>query len=534
MIKFIKNNKYGTLLIGFILFLFFLNAYNLTFNFKPTLIHQWRQSDCLSIAKNYYEEGMTFFEPKIHWQGTKNGNAVSELPIINYTVAALWKVFGQQEGIYRLFNYIIYVISIVVLFTTFLFFKIPTLIRFLFISLLLTSPLLTYYSYNFLADVPALSIAIIAFCLFFKFYQTNKKHFFYSSLFLAGLAVLLKASAIVPLIIIIVFWLIDLLNLNEKFNTSKLFLPKGISAICVLIAVTIVFLWYSFAKEYNLKSNSDVFLVGVLPIWEMSEKDIFAKLSGLFADQLPIFLNRPMLFCFFISLIYVSFNLKYLDTFLKTSFIITVLFFIAFIVLFFKVFDVHDYYLINLMILPVVTLFCLARIFNVKEIKLVPNKWVVTVIVICISFNSLYSAALYRLRTIKDDKICHWYPFINVNEKEKQTLEMWMYDKTTGELETITPALRHIGINRKDAFIIVPDVTFNASLYLIDQKGYTLAPDDFSKDTTWKTRCNFYRCDYFLLSDTVFKDSLSYKLIQNDLEMVFKKNRVEIYKIRKH
>lgn len=533
MMSFIKNNKYDILLFGLIIILFFLNAYNLTFNFKPSLIHQWRQSDCLSITKNYFEEGMAFLQPKIHWQGTKDGNAVSEMPVINYTVAALWKIFGQQEGIYRMFNYIIYLISIVVLFKTFNFYKIPQLIRFLFISVLLTSPLLVYYSYNFLADVPAFSLALIAFCLFFKFYQKNKKYLFYISLFLACLAVLLKASAAVPLSIIIIFWLIDFFDLDKKFNTRKLSLPKSISFVCIVVVISIIFLWYSFAKNYNLKNKSGVFLIGILPIWEMTDKEIFAKLSGLFSDQLPVYLNRPMLFSFFVSLIYVGFNLKYLDVFLKFSFCISVFFFLAFIVLFFQVFDVHDYYLINLMILPVVTMFCLAQIFTNREVKFGLNKWITTTIIICIGFNALYSAAFYRLRTIKDDKICHWYPFFNMKEKDKQGLDMWMYSKTMGVLETITPDLRRIGINRKDIFINVGDMTFNASLYLIDQKGYTLSPDDFSKDTTWKTRCNFYGCKYFLLSDTVFKDSLSYKLIQNDLEMVFKRNRVEIYKIKK-
>src|SRR6188768_4374760 len=99
-----RNNilAHNLVLLGMVILLFFLNFYSKTLFFRPSSTHQWRQTDCLSITKNYYEEGMHFFEPKIHYQGPKDGHAVSELPILNYTVAALWKVFGEHEFIYRL------------------------------------------------------------------------------------------------------------------------------------------------------------------------------------------------------------------------------------------------------------------------------------------------------------------------------------------------------------------------------------------------------------------------------------------------
>lgn len=33
---------------------------------RPSGVHQWRQTDCLSITTNYYERGMNFMEPEIH------------------------------------------------------------------------------------------------------------------------------------------------------------------------------------------------------------------------------------------------------------------------------------------------------------------------------------------------------------------------------------------------------------------------------------------------------------------------------------
>src|SRR4051812_40000420 len=106
---FSKNNL---ILLAILAALFFLYAYNKTLFYRPSSIHQWRQTDCLSITKNYYEEGLNFFQPKIHFQGVKDGKAVSEFPVLNYTVAQLWKIFGEHEFIYRLLEYLIFTFAI--------------------------------------------------------------------------------------------------------------------------------------------------------------------------------------------------------------------------------------------------------------------------------------------------------------------------------------------------------------------------------------------------------------------------------------
>src|SRR3954465_8348709 len=143
---FLKNNVFLAFLV---LILFFLNRYPETLFYRPSSIHQWRQTDCLSITKNYYEEGMHFFQPKVHYQGPKDGKAVSEFPILNYSVAFLWKIFGEHEFIYRLLEYLIYLTAIFALFNTIGGLLSSWTIAFFTVLLLLTSPLLTYYSLNF-------------------------------------------------------------------------------------------------------------------------------------------------------------------------------------------------------------------------------------------------------------------------------------------------------------------------------------------------------------------------------------------------
>ena len=103
------SKKWNYIFIVILLCVSSLYGYRDTLFLRPFSEHQWRQCDCLSIADNYYAEGMHFFSPEVHWSGnTGDGKtSTSECPLIYYTVAALWKVFGYHEFIYRLLNILI-------------------------------------------------------------------------------------------------------------------------------------------------------------------------------------------------------------------------------------------------------------------------------------------------------------------------------------------------------------------------------------------------------------------------------------------
>ncbi|MEI6021791.1 MAG: glycosyltransferase family 39 protein, partial [Bacteroidota bacterium] len=262
------------LFLGLIIILFFLNYYSKTMFFRPSGMHQWRQADCLSIAKNYYEEGMHFFEPKIHYAGVSDGKAVSECPILNYTAASLWKVFGEKEFIYRLMEYLIFILAMYVFFIVILKKYASPVLAFFSVGLLLTSPLLVFYSLNFIADVPALSLCIISFCTFYKFYETKSIKYFYLALLVGTLAVLMKASALMGLSILFFFSAIDLFGLTKRFKTEILFNKKVGPSIALFLSVVTLVAWYKFALQYNNNNNNNVFLLTVLPIWELDQVEI--------------------------------------------------------------------------------------------------------------------------------------------------------------------------------------------------------------------------------------------------------------------
>lgn len=522
----LRNNL---LLLGLVTAMFFINYYNKTLFFRPISIHQWRQTDCLSMTKNYYEEGMHFFNPKIHWQGVKDGQTVSECPILNYTVACLWQVFGEHEFIYRLLEYLIFIGAIFILFNTILRFFKSSILAFFITSIFLTSPLLVYYSLNFIADVPALSLGIICYCFFFIFYTTKIQKYFYWSLFFGTLAVLIKASSLIGLSMLLFFSAIDLLNLNAAFKTEKLFQKKTLPLVVSLLSIGVIVGWYKYALYYNNNNPNNVFLLTVLPIWQMDEEALIDNSKLLFNNLFPMFLNKPMFFLFFGFVIYVSTNFKKLNSFFKYSFVFSGLFFVAYVLFFYQVFTVHDYYLNNLMIFPVITFLSFAYIMsNTTTIQTNKNFLRVAVCVI-IFFNGMYSAAIYRLRMIEDDKMVDWFPFISREEKDLAKYMFWDYGKSMKTLETITPDLRRAGITRTDRMLCIPDGSFDISLYLMDQKGFGISRNDFQGDSTVMYSFVGRHIKYLVISDTLVEREKAFKAIKNRLQLFLTKNQVQVY-----
>lgn len=510
--------------------LFLLNFYSETLFYRPGSVHQWRQADCLSITKNYYEEGMHFWQPKIHSNKAPKNKAVSEFPLIQYTVALLWKVFGEHEFIYRLLEYLLYLLAVFLMFNTMLRFFNLKLPAFFLSSLVLTSPLLTYYSFNFLSDVPALSFCIMAFCFLFWFYKTRSTAYFYLALALATLAVLLKASALMALVCAGFFYVTDLLGLGRRLGTGRLFANKWLPLAGILLSIYLVDAWYGFALEYNTFNNG-FFLLTIRPIWDMPEDMIYDNLRQLFNTFLPTFLNRPMLSLFFCMVIYVFVYFKTLDPFLRYSFLMTLGFFIGYLLVFFKVFNVHDYYLLNLFILPVITFFCVLDI-ACKKVTVLPA-YVKVLLPLLFVFNAFHAAAHYRLRTIEDDKMSVWYPFISNDEKSMAKYIMWDYHNHMHHLEDLRPSLRQLGLNRGDSVICLIDEAPNVALYFMDQKGYSFSREQVDADSLVIKKLLPRQVPYLVLTDSSLRYEKPFIAVANYYEKIFSKTKVEVFKLKK-
>lgn len=61
-----------------------------------------RETDVAGIARNYYEEGMNLFLPRIDWRGDGPGFTESEFPLFPWIGACLYQVFGYHEELLRI------------------------------------------------------------------------------------------------------------------------------------------------------------------------------------------------------------------------------------------------------------------------------------------------------------------------------------------------------------------------------------------------------------------------------------------------
>ncbi|MBS1637282.1 MAG: hypothetical protein JST26_15285 [Bacteroidetes bacterium] len=497
------------------------------FRTRPHSIHQWRQTDCLSFTKNYYEEGMHFFSPKIHWQGDGDGKAVSELPLMNYSVAMLWKMFGEHEYWYRFLELFIYTIALLFLFAGIYETSRSWFYAYCGTLLIVASPLLSYYSFNFLADVPALSFAIIGLSSFLLFMHRRKMLWFIIAIIAATLAALLKASAGSVLIIIGVISLCDLFNIKTMRDQGLLFPKKIIPLIAFPLSAILILAWYRWALAYNNNNSDGVFLMGFLPIWKMEPFKILETARFLVNDHLNTSFNKAALFLILGLFIWLLLNLKKLEMFVRIALIISALFTSAFILLFFKVFNVHDYYLITQIIFPIMIIIGFGSFMKSDYLKL--NKKLNIIIVFFLAYSVYYSCAIFRLRTFEESKIAKTFLGVTNEEASYWRWFHWNYDNTIKPLEEITPYLRSLGIQRTDKVVSIPDQSFNITLYLMDQKGFTGMGVNGYADTTFIKNDMAQGAKYLVINNPEIKKEKGVEPYLKNKIGQFK--HVEIYKL---
>ena len=465
-------NKYKNLIFILLFILVsFLYKLQISIKYPPASIHQWRQADALSITKNYFEEGMHFFEPKIHFQASIEGKAVGEFPVIYYINAAIWKVTGQNYITVRLLN-----LSIVFLGLFFLFKLCDRYLNSLFYSLfipllLFSSPLFGYYSNNFLINLPAVCILFIGWFYLYKYIQEKDRKSILIASILFSFSVLLRPTmmmGIVPIYIIIFLELIRVLK-GKHFGINR------INCFFLLFPILCLIGWIFFSKAYNLKSGSIYFLLSTTPIWDAQNK---LEIWNSFINKvLPEFYHLGFLSIFILMLVFIIINIKKSNRYLVIFLFTLLIELIVFVLFWFQNLNVHDYYLLDFyLIIPVlfITFFKLLQNINLSVFNSTIVKSGLFVILI-LSF--CFGIAKTRIKYFGNNT------FVTKNflsEKEHRYWEWlkWDYETRIESTETVTSYLRKIALKRSDLVLSLPDVSPNITLYFMDQKGYTLLYND--------------------------------------------------------
>lgn len=421
---------------------------------KPQSIHKWRQADGASLALNYYQHGMHFFHPQTHnltSDGGQSGAAcTSEVPILYFGVAMLYKMFGYHDFVFRIFNTLLFFIGLFYLFKIFHYVLNDTLWAILLSLLFFTSPVLVYYGNNYLSNTGALAFAILGWYYFIKYYFERKSNLLYTALAWLFLAACFKLTSLISLLSILALALANQFNLISLDRTEKLIKSFKPFLLCTIFMLTLLAAWIFYAHNYNQRHDCSYFSTTTFPIWNLSLteiKGVLENINTLWLDQYFHPAVIMFLICCLLFLIWNTHkNLKLFNLLLATIGLQIILF----IILQFWTFADHDYYVIDLYIFPMLILLVAAYSIHTRFPQIHQSKYLKAGLVLFVLFNVSYARQEINAR---------YAPPLNDFESH-------------AAIYSITPYLRQLGIKPDDRVISIPDFS-HASLYLMNQKGWT-------------------------------------------------------------
>ena len=430
-------------------------------------IHEWRKTDSLSIALNY-AKGSAFLEPQTQWiSANGNRHAAAEFPIIYYLLGNLWKILGHHEWIAK-------ALSLSLLFMAVSLFSSVLEVLFqhkqkalLFSFMLASSPVLIFYADTILPNMYAFSFLLLGAFGVFHFLKSKQVFWLgFLTLFL-GLAVLLKITTLIAILTFVAAWLIYSVFYDRQSFRAHAFY-YGCFFLSLLIILMATFLWYRYAIQYNKDMGSDLFSTTIRPIWEVdleTRKSIWEQfwkhmLPGLFHPSILLI----SLFFFFLAL-----WKKWLSNFQIILFIVGFLGCLSYFILWFWVFDVHDYYFIEILFLPLLLFFYLLQ--KIDELKISRrNKIVLSSVWIGLVFLQAISYAHWSFG--RENIITKNTPFVSTYVKGNWGYFHFYHKEHLGQLQAVVKDLQKM-IPENDTIICLNDPSPNIQLYTLNRIGYS-------------------------------------------------------------
>jgi len=436
------------LLLAFAVLFFYYNLYQYL-NLGPCSVHTWRQADSASFALSYYnQESIFLLKPQILNQESIDGKVVSEFPIIYYFVSLLFKIFGPQDGIFRLFSFGLFCIGLIYFKKTILLWTSDYLLSSLFAIVPLLSPLLVFYSFGFIPNTSALAVSLIAGYYSMSYLQHKKEKDLFWGLAFWTLAGLIKITTLIGFLPFYFFWFWEATKEN---SSSRFFNKPRLMLVYMSMVVIISLCWVIFAKNYNRINNSSFFLMDIKPYWRTPQNEI-DYIWYRFETEWVHVVFHPLMFKFYYGLIalVVLFSYK-ISAYARFYFIVLSILTGLVIILWFNQIIVHDYYIIDWF--PFFFFVLLAAASIISKLKLNKFAYVLLLYVMVINVHHAKKVILDRYDINHPDRA-----YLNQSFYKKQELQKYMNE---------------IGLTREKKVISIPDKSPNITLYFLNRKGWT-------------------------------------------------------------
>lgn len=412
-------------------------------------MHQWAQADRASIARNYAEEDMNFFLPRVNNCTNKTGITGVEFPIIQYLVAICYQVFGFNEFWYRLIMLLVVSTGVFFAFKTALsFLENKNWIAFCITLIWYCSPTLVFYTPNFIPDAASLGLCLTSWYFFFRYIKTENKLYILLIFIFLTLSSLIKITSLIGSICMIAICFISIIQ-TRLYNISKAASIK--LGATVLLSIIITFAWYSYASWLNTIYGSEVFLLKLNPVDQLSElsNDLNWVITSWGSDYYSYFSLITGIWLLLFCLL----NYKTVNKLLLTITLLYIIGSFAFMVLMMKQFLNHDYYIIALLPTSFFLVLTFSELFyRIHKNYIQLHKKQLTAGLLVITVSSFFFAK------------------VTVNARYAYEVgTMFAPEK----MEGMEAYLRSIGISRNDKVVSMYDESPNISLYFLNVKGVT-------------------------------------------------------------
>ncbi len=463
-----RNLTLAVFLLLVILLFWYCGAFKLL-NERPMGDHAWAQCDRASVARCYYEYDMNFFRPATHnHMYNPTGIAAGEFPLLPYLAALLYHIVGPHEVIYRLLVMLSALIATILGFLLCRRFIRNSIFALMASLLWLISPNFIYYSSGFLPESLALCMGLAAFLFLTASFPVLTWKSITGFVICASLAALNKSSMLMVIYPVLLPLLIVMFRSAEN---KRRFV---ISSLLLLIPLLFAGAWIAYAGYLQREYHSYIFLLkpklpetaGELKIYLNNFRERSQQYYSLAFFLLSALLLIPS---------WVMAPKKY--RFAGLAALLLFLSWIAFFTLMSRQAWHHGYYHYPFQIMFMLIFLGFFAGLERFRIRKTPVIIIALVFLVFASWQSVQCAREFRTLAFNHGLI---HPD-------------W------GKAE---PALEKMGVTRQHQIASYPDVSYNISLYLMNRRGWNLAPD-YRDDTFYDALSD---CDFLVTADTAILD----------------------------
>jgi hypothetical protein len=336
-------------LLGLLLLLSFLYGFWQHFLDPIQPIHECRKADSLSQAMQFMKGGH-LLQPKTHSiSNFGRQEAAAEFPIIYYLVGQIWRLVGFQLWVAKLFS-LGYLLAAIISFRKVLLWYFESeKTTLVFSGIILSSPVLIYYADTLLPDVFSFASLLLAASYFYRYVQTRKINHWLVFTFFLAIAILIKITALVAVLSFVgAFFFYSLHQPNRAHWQDR---RTWFGYLALFLVLVLTFWWYRYAIAYNTKHHSHIFSTTIRPIWEVDAAARWRIMRLICQDHLKEMMHPILLAGLFVALVLLAIKGK-TSLFFCYWIPVALLGLAAYFMLWFWVFEVHDYYFIEALFFP--------------------------------------------------------------------------------------------------------------------------------------------------------------------------------------